>query len=271
MFALTTNSRGIGTIFAVWKLALALAAIEAARRGAFDWAAWAIVLAALPSWLEAARRATGGPVGRSGWGIRVASEALSFGVAPAFVTHEAYPWAEPWGVVIASLYAVAAALGAARYTVEPGPHGDPTTPGLPPAVAAVLLTTAYPFFAAPSVASALGGLLDPQEVGGVMIGVLILMVSPVPYPVVTFARIRASPFKTAAVVLGAVAALLLPVYVVFPAATGYIFWGVGESVTPMLAEGVLHGGREKERVAEHRRGEDSPNYDDRYRARSTWE
>jgi len=265
----TRGSARIGAIFALGKVALALTAVEAARRGAFDSAAWAIVLAALPSWLEASRRATGRREGRLDRKVRIAAEAFTFGIAPAFVVHETYGWVEPWGIVIASLYATAAALGAARSTVEPGPRGNPTTPGLPAAAAAVLLTTAHPFFMAPLVASALGGLLDAQGVGGVMICLLILMVSPVPYPVVTFGRARGSGLKVASAVLGGVAALALPAYVVFPVAVGYTFWGVGESVSPILTEGMLHGGREEDRAAEGR-GEDPPD-DGRYRPRSTWE
>jgi hypothetical protein len=102
-----------------------------------------------------------------------------------------------------------------------------------------------------------------------MICLLILMVSPVPYPVVIFRKASRSRFERAAAALTAVAAFTLPAYVIFPLAVAYTFWGVGESVTPMLTEGVLHGGREHERVAE--RGEDAPDYDGRYRARSTWE
>jgi phosphatidylserine synthase len=268
---LTRRSWRITATFAVWKLVLALAAVEAARSGAFDWAAWTIVLAALPSWFEASRLAANGHESPLDRRLRVTGEAVSFGVAPAFVVHDTYAWTEPWGVVLASLYAIAAAVGVARSTVEPGPRGNPTTPGLPAAAAAVLLTTAHPFFGAPPVTSVLGGLLDPQEVGGVMICLLILMVSPVPYPVVTLGRERRSRVKAAAAALVGVAALALPAYVVFPLAVGYTFWGVGESVSPILTEGVLHGGVEEDRLNQGDRGEDSPDYDGRYRARSTWE
>jgi phosphatidylserine synthase len=266
---LTTRAVPIGAVFGLAKLALALTAVEAARRGALDWAAWALVLAALTSWLELSRRGTGRSEERLGRRVSTAVDGLTLGVAPAFVVHEAYAWTEPWGVVLASLYAIAAALGAARSTVEPGPRGNPTTPGLPAAVAGALLTTAYPFFGATPIGAALGGLPDAQEVGGVMICLLILMVSPVPYPVVTYHAARRSRLGGAAAALIVIGVLAIPAYVIFPAAVAYTFWGVAESVTPMLTQGVLHGGREQERVVE--RGEDAPDYDGRYRARSTWE
>jgi hypothetical protein len=162
-------------------------------------------------------------------------------------------------------------IAVARSNVEPGPRGNPTTPGLPAAAAAVLLTTAHPFFDAPLVASTLGGLLDAQEIGGVMICLLILMLSPVPYPVVTVGREPRSRRKTIGAALAGVAALIAPAYVVFPIVVGYTFWGVGESVTPILTEGVLHGGVEEDRMNRRERGEDPADHDGRYRPRSTWE
>ena len=265
------NLAPIGAISALWKVAFALVALGSAHRGAFDLAAWAIVLTAIPSWIETCRRATGRTEGKSDRAVRVVAEAISFGGATAFVVHETYTWTEPWGVVVASLFAIAATVGVARSNIEPGPRGNPTTPGLPAAVAAVLLTTAYPFFGAPLVASVLGGLLDSQEVGGVMICLLILMVSPVPYPVVIPSKRGRSPMKIVGVALAAAAALTFPVYFVFPVAVGYTFWGVGESVTPMLTEGVRHGGVEADRRPPGESGEDGPDYNSRYRPRSTWE
>ena len=77
--------------------------------------------------MEPDLRATG-----PGQRLRIGVNALCFGVASAFIAHEVFLEAEPWGGVLASLYAVTAAIGVTRSKVEPDRRSKSTTQGLPP-------------------------------------------------------------------------------------------------------------------------------------------
>lgn len=169
-------------------------------------------------------------------------------MAPAFIAHEVFLEAEPWGWVLASLYAVTAAIGVARSKVEPDRRSKPTTQGLPASAGGALLATIYPFFTAAAVAPLSGGLPSAQEAGGLMICLLILMVSPIPYPIAPKLSLRRGR-RTLPIFLvaAAIVAIAVPEYVIFPLFALYTFWGIAESLTPALAGGILGGAREEDR------------------------
>lgn len=256
------------------KLALAASAVAAAQRGDFDWAAWGIVLAAaLDIYIPfESPIPEGGRVerpGRLGHMARIGVNALCFGVAPGIIVHRIFLWAEVWGWVLATLYAIAATIGITRAKVEPGPRSNPTTQGLPAMAAGSLLATAYPFFNAPAVAPLLGGIPNAQELGGLMICLLILILSPIPYAVIPRLSVaKGARLNSTALVAGGVAALFVPQYVVFPAFAIYTLWGIIESVTP-FADGILDGDDDDggPSIGEPDDSESSRGY----RARSTWE
>lgn len=268
-----SSSAPVRWVVLLGKLVLAATAVDAVRRGDFEWAAWGIALAAALDIFnpvagpasEEIRRASGGRLARV---ARTGINALCFGVAPAVIAHEIFLWAEGWGWVVVTLYAVAATIGIARSKVEPGPRSSPTTQGLPAMIGGTLLATTYPFFNAPAVAPLLGGLPNAQEVGGLTICLLILIVSPIPYAVIPRLSVaRGSRRDSFALVAGGVAALFAPEYVVFPAFAIYTFWGIIESVTP-FADGLLDSDDEDGGPSI---GPDEPNAGRGYRARSTWE
>jgi phosphatidylserine synthase len=257
----------------IGKLALAATSVVAVRRGDFQWAAWGIVLAAaldvynplprpIPEGIRLERAVRLGRLTRTG------IDALCFGVAPAVIAHQIFLFAEGWGWVLVVLYAIAATIGIARTKVEPGPRSNPTTQGLPALVAGTLLATTYPFFNAPGVASLLGGLPNAQEVGGLTICLMILTISPLPYAVIPPPSLaKGHRLNTTALVLGGIAALVAPRYVVFPALAVYTFWGIIESVTP-FADGILH---DDDKGGPSVGPPDDSESSRGYRARSTWE
>lgn len=255
----------------IGKLVLAATAVEAVRRGDFDWAAWGIVLAAALDLFNPLASQPGSHTTPSGRAIRTVVDALCFGVAPAFIAHQIFLWAEGWGWVVASLYAIAATIGIARSKVEPGPRANPTTQGLPAMAAGLLLATTYPFFNAPAVAPLLGGLPNAQEVGGLMICLLVLTVSPIPYALIPRLSLKkGGRLNAVAMMAGGVAGLIVPQYVVFPVFAVYTFWGIIESVTPVFGDSMMDRDDDERGPPPGSRDDDSESSQG-YRAGSTWE
>ena len=254
------------------KVVFALAAVNAAARGDFESAAWGIVLAAILDLVDRPRREPDLRATGTRQRLKIGMNALCFGVAPAFIAHEAYLEAEPWGWVLASLYAVTAAIGVTRSKVEPDRRSKPTTQGLPASAGGVLLATIYPFFTAAAVAPLLGGLPSAQETGGLMICLLILMVSPIPYPIAPKLSFRRGRRALPIFLVAAAVTIAVPEYVVFPLFALYTFWGIAESLTPALAGGILGGAGEEDRSGSLESSPDEASEATRsYRARSTWE
>ena len=254
------------------KLVLAVAAMSAAARGEFEWAGWAMVLAAVIDLVDAPRFRPGLQAVGSGRRLTIVVNALCFGLGPAVVAHQVFLRSEPWGWALAVLYAIGATTGIAKSRLEPDRRSRPAIQGLPASAAGALLVTIYPFFNAEAVAPLVGGLPSAQEAGGLVICLFILMVGPISYPVaprVSFRRgSRAASILFAA---GAVAAIAIPQYIVFPAFAVYVFWGIAESMTPVLADGILEGNPGDEANIVQDDSADRTRVSPTYRARSTWE
>lgn len=251
--------------FLVAKLLFAFLALIDTMQGEFAWAAWAVSLAALldlidtprlEPYLKAAR-----PHERVNWVVN----AVCFAVVPAVFAQVTYLNSEPWGWALAVLYATAACIGIVRSKVEPDHRSKPSVQGLPPAAAAIVLVTIYPFFTASGVAPLLGGLPNAQETGGILISLLILMVSPIPYRIAPRLSLQRGRRKaTALLILCVGACALAPELILFPLLVAYTFWGIAESLSPLVAEGILE---RKGDVGD----DDSSDSPESYRASSSWE
>ena len=105
-----------------------------------------------------------------------------------------------------------------------------------------------------------------------MICFLILMMSPIPYPIapkLSFRRDRTLPIFLVATTVVAIA---VPKYVVFPLFALYTFWGIVESLTPALAGEILGGAVEEDRSGSLESSPDEASAVIRsYRPQSTWE
>lgn len=219
--------------FTLGNLFFGIYAMVAASRGDFQWAAWCIVFAAILDMLDgriARFTATGS---RFGAELDSLVDAISFGVAPAFLTYLLFFADDAWSWVIAFIYITAAVIRLARFNVEQGGEAKRTFHGLPSPTAGMITATVYPFFTAPHVAAVTGGLPSPQTMGIVLIVLALLMMSHIPYPLVpriSFRNVRAGVGSVA--LLGcAVAAITIPEYFLFPLLCLYTLWGASRAVT----------------------------------------
>jgi CDP-diacylglycerol---serine O-phosphatidyltransferase len=224
--------------FTLGNLFFGVHSMVAATRGDFQWAAWFIVFAAVLDMLDgriARFTATGS---RFGAELDSLVDAVSFGVAPAFLSYQLFFSEGPWSWVVAFIYIMAVVVRLARFNVEQGGEAKRTFHGLPSPTAGMIVATAYPFFTAPGVAAFTGGLPSPQTMGMVLVALALLMLSHIPYPLVprvSFKDLRAGVGSVA--LLGcAVAALTVPEYFLFPFLVLYTVWGVSRAMALGLLE-----------------------------------
>lgn len=224
--------------FTIGNLFFGIFAIVSAGRGDFQWAAWCIVFAAILDMLDgrvARFTATGT---RFGAELDSLVDAVTFGVAPAFIAYEIYFADQAWGWLFSFSYITAAVIRLARFNIEQGGHAKRSFHGLPSPTAGMVLATAYPFFTAPAVERLFGAPPSAQVVGILMICLALLMLSHVPYPLVPRLSIRGARAALIWMILSAfgVAALVVPEYVIFPLLGTYTLWGVTRGMILGLIE-----------------------------------
>jgi CDP-diacylglycerol--serine O-phosphatidyltransferase len=174
------------------------------------------------------------------------SDVVAFGVAPAGI---AYCWSlrllGAWGVVIAGMFVICAALRLARFNVQTGSTDKRRFVGLPVPGAAAMIAgcvLAYSYFEFQS-PHALVSVMTPLTVA-----LAALMISRVPYPSFKTINLRArAPVELVAVMLLALAFLFaMPQFTFFMLATAYVASGpylllTGErpqALAPVLGPGA---------------------------------
>jgi CDP-diacylglycerol---serine O-phosphatidyltransferase len=217
--------------FTLGNLFFGLFAMVSAARGDFLWAAWCIVFAAILDTLDGRIARFTSTGSRFGAELDSLVDAISFGVAPALLVYHLFLADQTWGWILSFLYVTAAVVRLARFNVEQGGGAKQFFHGLPSPTAGMLLATAYPFFTAPAVADILGGLPPVRTIGVGVIGVALLMVSPIPYPVVPRVGFSTPSARFWTVFLGisAILALVVPQYFIFPFLAYYTVQGVVRS------------------------------------------
>jgi CDP-diacylglycerol---serine O-phosphatidyltransferase len=119
--------------FTLGNLFFGIYALVTAARGDLIWAGWYIVFAAILDLVD-------GRVARftrtgSSFGAELDSlvDAISFGVAPAFILYQLYFVDVAWGWILSYVYVTAVVVRLARFNVEQGERPRPTSTGsLPP-------------------------------------------------------------------------------------------------------------------------------------------
>ncbi|MFC1661962.1 CDP-diacylglycerol--serine O-phosphatidyltransferase [Gemmatimonadota bacterium] len=218
--------------FTLGNLFFGIYALITAARGDLLWAGYFIVFAAILDTLDGriARFTRTG----SSFGAELDSlvDAISFGVAPAFILYQLYLADSAWGWTLSFVYVTAMVLRLARFNVEQGGEAKAHFHGLPSPAAGMLLATYYPFSQTTFFQSQLGDLPWPQIMGLTAVLISVLMMSHIPYaliPRIGF-RTRKGLFNTAVVLGGLFLAITVPRYYFFPVLVLYTLWGLIKSV-----------------------------------------
>jgi CDP-diacylglycerol---serine O-phosphatidyltransferase len=211
-------------------------AIVATTRGEFEWAGWFVVWAGVLDMLDGriARFTRTG----SAFGAELDSlvDAISFGVAPAFIMYTLFFSDGAWSWVLPFAYVTAVVVRLARFNVEQGGEAKKNFHGLPSPTSGMILATYHPFSQTAFFQDTLSVMLPwPTVIGVLMILLSALLLSHVPYPMVP--KISLSSPKgvlTSAWLFGNMfLALTVPEYHIFPILVLYTAWG--------LLASVIHG------------------------------
>ena len=103
--------------FTLGNLFFGLFAMVAAARGDFQWAAWCIVFAAILDLLDGRIARFTRTGSRFGAELDSLVDAISFGVAPAFIMYHLFFADQSWAWILSFLYVTAAVVRLARFNV----------------------------------------------------------------------------------------------------------------------------------------------------------
>jgi CDP-diacylglycerol--serine O-phosphatidyltransferase len=213
-------------------------AIVAATRGDFEWAGWFIVWAAVTDLLDgrvARFTRTGSAFGEE---LDSLVDAISFGVAPAFIMYMLYFSDGDWNWVLPLVYVMAVVVRLARFNMEQEGEAKRHFHGLPSPTPGIILATFYPFSQTAFFATYLAYMPWPRIMGVLLILLGALMLSNVPYAIVPRLNFRTGRGILFAVWLFAniIVAVRFPAYYFFPMFLGYTVWGLARSVIHGLLE-----------------------------------
>ncbi len=208
-------------------------AIVSASRGDFDGAARYIVFSAVADTLDGRIARATKTGSRFGSELDSLVDAISFGVAPAFIMYFAVLNNTGWDWIFCFLFIACAVARLARFNVESAGKGNTHFTGLPSPAAGMALATYYWFSQTPLYSETMiGGLPWQQMLRWVMLGLGMLMISNVQY-----AKVPTVGFRTWSGILGwmlvigtLIGVIFLPKQFFFPALLFYVLYGIGRTV-----------------------------------------
>jgi CDP-diacylglycerol--serine O-phosphatidyltransferase len=222
--------------FGIWSIVESTRSSDAAQEALavhhLTLAAWFIVVAAVLDLLDGriARMARTG----SAFGAELDSlvDVVSFGVAPAMLLYFWQFRGGEWRWLLSFIYVLAAALRLARFNVVQAGQAKSHFIGLSSPASGITLAASYPFTQTPFFRDHLAFLPLPLVLVLLTIGLALLMVSQVPYPVVPRVGLRTWKGRglLALHVLALVAAVYYPEYFFFPAGMALITFGLARAV-----------------------------------------
>jgi CDP-diacylglycerol--serine O-phosphatidyltransferase len=218
--------------FTLGNLFLGIWAMIVASRGQFDTAAWLIVTAAAVDMMDgriARFTSTGSEFGEQ---LDSLVDAISFGVAPAFIFYYLFLSDGVWGWTLSYIYIAAVIIRLARFNVEQAGSAKANFHGLPSPTAGMTVATFYPFSQTEFFTRYLAHLPWNALVVGLMLALSALMMSHVLYPVVPKFDLRTTRGRITLVVavVSLILAFTVPALFFFPTAILYISYGLFRSV-----------------------------------------
>ena len=208
-------------------------AIVAASRGQFAEAGLYIVLGGVADALDGRVARATRTGSRFGEELDSLVDAISFGLAPALIMYFAVLNRFGWDWIFVFIFAMAAVIRLARFTVDQAGRSKTYFHGLPSPAAGMTLATYYWFSQTPLYTSTVIGDLPWQTVlRYVMLALSFLMVSNVAYPVMPTIGFRSVRGIIGSVIIAGtlLGLIFLPREFFFPALMVYVAYGVVKSV-----------------------------------------
>jgi CDP-diacylglycerol---serine O-phosphatidyltransferase len=221
-----------------------VSAIILAERENFNLAAWFIVLGAVADAFDGRIARATKTGSRFGEEMDSLVDAISFGLAPAFILYFAVLNRDAWAWLLVFIFVACAVIRLARFNVEQAGRKKTHFHGLPSPSAGMTLATFYWFSQTPIYQqTVIGDLPWQQMIPWIMGGVSFLMISSVPYPAVPTISFRSfRGIIGSVIIVGTILGLIiLPKYFFFPALLGYILYGVLAAFIAGLMERVPTG------------------------------
>jgi CDP-diacylglycerol---serine O-phosphatidyltransferase len=217
--------------FTLGNLFFGVFAIVSAYRGDYMWAGWCVVLGGVMDTMDG-RIARATKTG-SQFGVELDSlvDAVSFGVAPAFIMYFAVLNKEGWAWLFSFIFIACVVMRLARFNVEQGGRAKSQFHGLPSPAAGMTLATYYWFSQTPFYEERLFQLPWQQAMKGLMLTLSVLMISHVLYPAVPKLGVRTvrSIVGTLLLLAAAVAVIIHPYRFAFPILLLYVAYGLVRS------------------------------------------
>lgn len=230
--------------FTLANLFFGVFAIVAAARGEFVEAGWFVVLGGVMDALDGrvARMTRTG----SRFGVELDSlvDAISFGVAPAFIMYFAVLNRDGWAWLFCFIFIAAVVMRLARFNIEQGGRAKTHFHGLPSPAAGMTLATYYWFSQTNLYTQTVVGSLPWHTVlPVVMLTLSFLMISHVLYPampVLNFRSVR-SIVSSLVLLVAVVVVILHPMRYAFPVLVLYVAFGLLKTVFLGLVERLPTG------------------------------
>lgn len=213
-------------LFGVWAIVLA-------SRGDFSQAGWMVVFGGIMDALDGrvARMTKTG----SAFGVELDSlvDAITFGVAPAFIMFFAVLRQEGSAWMFAFFFIAAAVMRLARFNVEQGGRAKTAFHGLPSPAAGITLASYVWFSQSPLYEQvAIPGVPWHEAMKWVMLLLAFLMISHVLYPAITNIGVRSlgQIVQLAVVLVGLSILVFRQEEYLFPALALYVAYGLGRTL-----------------------------------------
>lgn len=215
--------------FTLGNLFFGVFAIVSATRGDFLWAGWCVVLGGVMDALDGrvARMTRTG----SRFGVELDSlvDAVSFGVAPAFIMYFAVLNRDGWAWLFCFIFIACAVMRLARFNIEQGGRAKTQFHGLPSPAAGMTLATYYWFSQTDLYTQTMvSGWPWHTVLPGVMLVLSLLMISHVLYPAPPTISLRSPKGIAGSIVFLAivVGVLVHPLRFAFPVLVAYVAYGL---------------------------------------------
>lgn len=225
--------------FTLGNLFFGVFAIVSAYRKEFAWAGTCVVLSGIMDALDGRVARMTRTVSRFGVELDSLVDAVSFGVAPAFIMYFAVLNQDGWAWLFCFIYIACVVMRLARFNIEQGGRAKTQFHGLPSPAAGMTLATYYWFSQTPLYTQTFIDTLPWHSViPGLMALLSFLMISHVLYPALPTVSAKSVPSIIGSIILVAILVLVAshPTQYAFPAMMVYVSYGFVKTILLGLIE-----------------------------------